>query len=325
MNSQSRLIVTLAMSLSCLFGQAEDVAYIRYFKNDHNFLSNLAMLSTNRRGISHLAVSYNEKNIPLKIERYSQNGKLEKRELLKYNENGQLIERGEYNDQGKYFQLTVIGDSEPWGKEFRTWRYPVNEPLTFTDQRSHFTLGDGEHVSKILFETIDGQKYGQIELDYDYLGSLGEERWRELPSGRVIRRFKYKFDVMAEVVQIWEFGHNGQMISNVAINQAPADELYKVPPPRTHNTLDEIEIIAKEIEENRILIPHGGVIPKTFWDELIIVNGDRLMIDFIELTESGVQFRLESEEDILTIPIHRVRSLTSRKGDVIYPKPIRTP
>lgn len=130
---------------------------------------------------------------------------------------------------------------------------------------------------------------------------------------------------MAEVVQIWEFGHNGQMISHMAINQAPADELYKVPPPRTHNTLDEIEIIAREIEENRILIPHAGVIPKTFWDELIIVNGDRLMIDFVELSESGVLFRLESEEDILTIPIHRVRSLTSRKGDVIYPKPIRTP
>ena len=62
---------------------------------------------------------------------------------------------------------------------------------------------------------------------------------------------------------------------------------------------------------------------QTFEDyELIIVNGDRLMIDFIELTESGVQFRLESEEDILTIPIHRVRSLTSRMGDVIYPEAI---
>jgi hypothetical protein len=45
------------------------------------------------------------------------------------------------------------------------------------------------------------------------------------------------------------------------------------------------------------------------------------MIDFVELTDNGVQFRLESEEDILTIPIHRVRSLTSRMGDVIYPKP----
>ena len=322
MKSQLNSIVILVISLSYLFGQGEDVAYIRYFKNDHNFLSNLSMLSTSRRGESHLAVSYNENNFPLKIEKYSQKGSLEKRELLKYNKNGQLIERGEYNDQGEYLRLTVIGDSEPWGKEYRTWRYPVNEPLTFTDQRTHFTLGDGEHVSKILFETIDGQKYGQIELDYDYLGSLAEERWRELPSGRIIRRFKYKFDIMAEVVQIWEFGKEEQMISNVAINQAPADELYKVPPSRTHNTLDEIEIIAKEIEENRILIPHGGVIPKTFWDELIIVNGDRLMIDFVELTDNGVQFRLESEEDILTIPIHRVHSLTSRMGDVIYPKPI---
>ena len=27
---------------------------------------------------------------------------------------------------------------------------------------------------KIVFQTIDGQKYGQIELDYDYLGNLYE-------------------------------------------------------------------------------------------------------------------------------------------------------
>tara|TARA_B100000214_G_scaffold359281_1_gene320559 strand:- start:288 stop:674 length:387 start_codon:yes stop_codon:yes gene_type:complete len=124
------------------------------------------------------------------------------------------------------------------------------------------------------------------------------------------------------MVQIWEFGHDGELISNVAIDMAPADQLYKTPPPRTHNTLDEADIIAREIKERRILVPHGGIIPKTEWDELILIDGQRLMVDYIELSDNGLLFRMKEEDDILTLPIHRVRSLTSRMGDVIYPKPV---
>tara|TARA_A100001037_G_C15113077_1_gene620004 strand:+ start:1013 stop:1993 length:981 start_codon:yes stop_codon:yes gene_type:complete len=305
-----------------LLGQSRDVAYLRYFKDDHNFLSNLSMMATERRGIPHLAVSYNENDLPIKIERISGKGSVDKREMLKYDESGKLIERGEYTDRWKYLSLLVIGDNEPWSQEFRTWRYKKNEPLTFTDQRSHFTIFDGAHVSKIIFETIDGQKYGQIELDYDYLGNLQEERWRDLPSARVIRRFKYKIDIMADVTQVWEFGYDGQLLSHVAIDKAPADQLYKTPPPRTHNTLDEVDIIAREIRGSRIIVPHGGIIPRTIMDELVMSGGELLMVDFVDITESGIKFKMEGEADILTVPLHRVRSLTSRLGDVIYPKPI---
>ena len=316
------------MLLSFLIGQSEDVSYVRYFKDDHNFLSNLSMMSTSRRGVSYLTVSYNDRDLPVKIERITAKGTTEKQEILKYNDTGKLIERGEYTEKWKYLNLTVIGDSEPWSQEFRAWRLPRNEPLTFTDQRTYFTIQDGIQISKIVFETVDGQKYGQVELDYDYLGSLKEERWRDLPSARIIRRFKYKFDLMTEfiqshaVVQIWEFGHDGKLISHVAIDQAPSDQLYKTPPPRSHNTLDEVDIIAREIKESRIIVPHGGIIPRTTWDELIMVTGDRLSVDFVNMTDNGIKFRMESERDILTIPFHRVRSLTSRVGDVIYPKPI---
>ena len=299
------------------------MAYVKYFKDNHSFLSNISMLATARRGESHLAISYNEKDHPIKIERYLANGGLEKREVLKYDEQGKLTERGEYDEKGAYSKLIVIGDSESWSKEFRIWRYSENEPLTFTDQRTRFTLGSGERVTKIIFETIDGQKYGQIDLDYDYLGSLAEERWRDLPSGRIIRRFKYKFDIMAEMIQIWEFGYDEELISNVAINQAPADELYKTPPPRTHNTLDEVDIIEKEIKAGRILVPHGGIIPHTQWDEMVLMNGEIMRVDFVDMTENGIKFRVKDEDEILTISSHRVRSLTSRMGDVIYPKSIQ--
>jgi len=307
---------------------SSDVYYVRYFESDHNFKADLSMLSTSRRGKSHLSVSYNDKDQPIKIERVSSSGIIEKREMLQYDANGMLKEKGEYTDRWKYLNLTVYGDDEPWSQEYRTWRYKQNEPMTFTDQRTYFTFDDGVQISKIVFQTIDGQKYGQIELDYDYLGNLYEERWRDLPSARVIRRFKYKFEHLYDyvephmVVQIWEFGHDGELISNVAVDMAPADQLYKTPPPRSHNTLDEADIIAREIKERRILVPHGGIIPRTEWDELILVNGERLLIDFVDLSDNGLQFRMKQENDILTLPIHRVRSLTTRMGDVIYPKPI---
>ena len=319
----SVLLLTMQIAVAQL-----DVAYVRYFQDDHNFLSNLSMMSTSRRGVAHLAVSYNEKDLPVKIERITAKGNIEKREMLKYDETGKLIERGEYTDKWKYLNLTVIGDNEPWSQEFRAWRFARNEPLTFTDQRTYFTIQDGIHISKIVFETVDGQKYGQVELDYDYLGSLKEERWRDLPSARIIRRFKYKFDLLTEfiqshaVVQIWEFGYDDALISHVAIDQAPSDQLYKTPPPRSHNTLDEVDIIAREIKESRIIVPHGAFIPRTTWDELIMVTGDRLMVDFVDMTDNGIKFRMENERDILTVPFHRVRSLTSRMGDVIYPKAI---
>ena len=324
-----KILLLIILSFSALMSQpANDVYYVRYFESDHNFKADLSMLSTDRRGKAHLSVSYNEKDQPIKIERVSSSGVIEKREMLKYNEYGILKEKGEYTDRWKYLNLTIYGEDEPWSQEYRAWRYKKNEPMTFTDQRTYFTMDDGVQISKIVFQTIDGQKYGQIDLDYDYLGNLYEERWRDLPSGRIIRRFKYKFERLHDyiqphtVVQIWEFGHDGELLSNVAVDMAPADQLYKTPPPRSHNTLDEADIIAREIKERRILVPHGGIIPRTEWDELILVNGDRLLIDFVDLSENGLKFRMDQENDILTLPIHRVRTLTSRMGDVIYPKPI---
>ena len=308
---------------------SQDIIYIKYFESDFNFKSDLSMLSTDRRGKAHLAVSYNSINQPIKIERVSSSGITQKLEMLKYDVNGKMVERGEYNQDMQYLHLTVYGEDEEWSKEYRSWRYKVNEPLNFSDQQTHFTFYDGVEVKKIVFQTIDGQKYGQIELDYDYLGYLAEERWRDLPSARVIRRFKYKFDIIyhgeepSTVVQIWEFGYDGDLLSSVAVDMVPADQLYLRPPPRSHNTLDEVDIIAKEIKESRILVPHGGFIPKTEWDVLLLVNGEQLFVDYFNVSDNGIQFRMEDEDELLTLPLHRVRTLTSRMGDVIYPKSIQ--
>ena len=50
---------------------SNEVAYIRYFESDLNFKSNISMLSTERRGLKHMAVGYDENNQPIKIEYFT--------------------------------------------------------------------------------------------------------------------------------------------------------------------------------------------------------------------------------------------------------------
>ena len=85
---------------------------------------------------------------------------------------------------------------------------------------------------------------------------------------------------------------------------------------------EQSEDVSKEIKESRVLVPQGGFIPRTEWDILVLVNGDQLFVDYFNVSDNGIQFRMEEEDELLTLPLHRVRSLTSRMGDVIYPKPI---
>ena len=241
---------------------------------------------------------------------------------MEYNKEKELIRKGEVNSKGQYIKLVVYSNNEPWSQEYQKSNYSKKERINFTDQRSTFLIPRGEHVTQIIFETVDGLQYGKIELEYDYLNFLSEERWRELPSGKVIRQFNYKFDLLSDVTQIWEYGKNGELISEVALDMVPADQLYRTPPPRTGNILDEYDIIAKEIKEKRIITSKNPIIPHTENDQLVLKTGQALEIDYVGTNQNGIQFRLNDSDGLLTIPFDNVRSLTSRMGDVIYPEAI---
>jgi len=312
------LIIVLQLSLNI----AQDIFYIRYYANEKDFIANVPMKASNRRGYDHLAAYFNDRNLPVKVEYYMSNGSLKKREVMEYNSEKVLIRKGEVNSKGKYIKLVVYSNKEPWSEEYQKSNFSEKEKNDFTDQRSIFFIPRGEHVTQIIFETIDGLQYGKIELDYDYLNFLSEERWRELPSGNIIRRFNYKFDLLSDVTQIWEYGKNGKLISEVALDMVPADQLYRTPPPRTGNILDEYDIIAKEIKEKRIITTKSPIIPYTENDQLVLKTGQALEIDYVGTSQNGIQFRLKDSEGLLTIPFDNVRSLTSRMGDVIYPEAI---
>ena len=301
---------------------ASEISYIRYYANEKDFIANVPMKSTNRRGYDHLTAYFNDKNLPVKLEYYMSNGSLRKREIMDYNSDKVLVKKGEVNSEGKFLELVVYSNDEPWSVEFQKSNSIEKESVNLVDQRSTFIIPRGEEVTQIIFETIDGLKYGKIELDYDYLNFLSEERWRKLPSGEVIRKFNYKFDLMSNVTQIWEYGRDNRLVSEVALDMVPADQLYRTPPPRTGNILDEYDIIQKEIKEKRIITSNNPIIPHSVFDQLVLKSGQSLEVDFVGTNQNGIQFRLSNNDGLLTVPFNNVRSLTSRMGDVIYPEAI---
>lgn len=317
---KSIIILILALVIGTVF--ASEISYIRYYANEKDFIANVPMKSTNRRGYDHLTAYFNDKNLPVKLEYYMSNGSLRKREIMEYNSDKVLVKKGEVNSEGKFLELVVYSNDEPWSVEFQKSNSIEKESFNLVDQRSTFIIPRGEEVTQIIFETIDGLKYGKIELDYDYLNFLSEERWRKLPSGEIIRKFNYKFDLMSNVTQIWEYGRDNKLVSEVALDMVPADQLYRTPPPRTGNILDEYDIIQKEIKEKRIITSNNPIIPHSVFDQLVLKSGQSLEVDFVGTNQNGIQFRLSNNDGLLTVPFNNVRSLTSRMGDVIYPEAI---
>ena len=317
---KSIIILILALVIDTVI--ASEISYIRYYANEKDFIANVPMKSTNRRGYDHLTAYFNDKNLPVKLEYYMSNGSLRKREIMEYNSDKVLVKKGEINSEGKFLELVVYSNDEPWSVEFQKSNSIEKESVNLVDQRSTFIIPRGEQVTQIIFETIDGLKYGKIELDYDYLNFLSEERWRKLPSGEIIRKFNYKFDLMSNVTQIWEYGRDNKLVSEVALDMVPADQLYRTPPPRTGNILDEYDIIQKEIKEKRIITSNNPIIPHSVFDQLVLKSGQSLEVDFVGTNQNGIQFRLSNNDGLLTVPFNNVRSLTSRMGDVIYPEAI---
>ncbi|MBT3299423.1 MAG: hypothetical protein HN657_06075 [Candidatus Marinimicrobia bacterium] len=314
--------ICLSLFLSLLLGQELDISYVKYYQTREDFLLQKSMMATERRSGDYVQVSFNEKNEAVLFEAINAQGQITSREALEYAK-GKLIRKGQINNHNQYTKMIDYRDNELWRKEFIDWWIVGNETLSLGGDQTRFTIPNGNEVRQIQFETIDGKIFGQIELDYDYLGNLSEERWQNLLTGDIIRRFQYRFDVMANVNQIWEYGRQGELISHMSLEMAPADQLYKMPPPRTGNSLSEAEIIMKEIQMKRTMLPYSAIIPRTEFDELLFKSGQRMSVDFISIGENEIKLKLSGTQEFLHIPKGRVESLTSRNGMVIYPEPIR--
>ena len=305
-----RLVVYFIFLVGILLSQ-ETTAFIKYFNNDRDFLGDKPMLASERKAVKHIRVSYNEASQPILKEWINTQGQPDKREIFSYDKEGKLLSRAILKKNNKPDKVITYGDSEPWGIEFRKYFYNDNVNLSYIDQRSEFQMSAGNQIEQINFFTVDNRHYGSISFTYDRLGFLTNEIWVKGPEIQIIRRFKYQYDIMAQVKQIWEYDRTDNFISHQALQQAPEDELYKKQPPRTGNLLSAAGLIIEELRSSRMVAPNPAFIPVTLWDQLVTNDEDRFDIDFLSMDEMNMKFREPNSQDILSISSDRVASVLS--------------
>jgi len=301
---------------SICYGQ--QISFMRFYANDHDYLSDNRLLATERFNKPYIQVFYNDNKVPIIREFIDLEENLVNKEIFEYKNEKILIRRYFLDSEQNPDSLIQYGIEEPWSLEFRK----VIKDRTknyFEGQESKFILNSSDQIQKIVFSNVQGFDYGEIKFIYDHLGLLKGEIWITLPNKTIIRRFLYDVDMLTGRKEIWEYGKNGQEISHVALTQPPASTLYKTPPPRIGNRLDEISIILEDIRSQDIDIPFDVFIPKTDFDLMVLTNTDSLMIDLLNINSKRVTFKIIGDTSALTMPIFRVESITSKYGERIYP------
>ena len=294
-----------------------EISFVRFYANESDYISDIRLLATQRFDQSHMQVFYNDQKIPQIKEWLDDKGETIKWEVLDYKEK-RLIRRYFLNIDQKPDSLIQFGQDEPWSQEFRK-SYDKSNRQYYEGQESKFILNESSQIDLIQFTNVQGKLYGEIDFIYNHLGLLIGEVWRELPSQKIVRRFAYSIDMLTMKKEIWEYDKNGQEVSYVVLIQPPADELYKTLPPRFGNRLDEISVLLEDIRTRDIKIPFDVFIPKTDYDLMILTNNDSLMVEIIELGQQKVTFKIIGESDQLTMPKIRVKSITSKYGERIFP------
>ena len=92
---KNSLIFWFLMTLQ--FSLADEISYLRYYANEKDFIANVPMKATNRRGYDHLTAYFNDRNLPVKLEYYISNGSLKKREIMEYNSDKVLVQKGHHH------------------------------------------------------------------------------------------------------------------------------------------------------------------------------------------------------------------------------------
>ena len=310
------LIKSILLYTSLLTSNYE-ISFVRFYANESDYISDIRLLATQRFAQSHMQVFYNDQKIPQIKEWLDDKGETIKWEVLDYKEK-RLIRRYFLNIDQKPDSLIQFGQDEPWSQEFRK-SYDKSNRQYYEGQESKFILNESSQIDLIQFTNVQGKLYGEIDFIYNHLGLLIGEVWRESPSQKIVRRFAYSIDMLTMKKEIWEYDKNGQEVSYVVLIQPPADELYKTLPPRFGNRLDEISVLLEDIRSRDIKIPFDVFIPKTDYDLMILTNNDSLMVEIIELGQQKVTFKIIGESDQLTMPKIRVKSITSKYGERIFP------
>lgn len=296
-----------------------NIRYVRYYASDNDFKADNRLMATGRLGQPHLQVFFNDLKLAVMKEWVNKKGVTEQREILEYDNQKRLFRHYFLNGEQNPVKVIQYGENEPWSVEFRKVIKKPKQFLDYAGQSSHFTVDEEIRIKAVKFRTIDGFDYGRIEFFYDHLGMLIGENWLQLPNNHSVRKYVYAYDLISGRRELTEYGSFGEELSHVILALAPADALYKYPPPRTGNRLDEVAIIIEDIQSKSIHIPLRVFIPRTDYAIMILNSGETLEIEFISILNKRVRFKMAATADELVMPLKRVNSIIDKFGEEIYP------
>ena len=294
------------------------ISYLQYFWTEKDFIAGTTMLKTERFSSDHLAVSYNETDLPVYLNWISGAGDTLRSELLSYSQDETLQGKTRFDSEGKITRILHYGENEPWSREFRNYYFPESQILSFMRQESEFSLDKSGNIQEILFKTVNGVFYGAILFRYNQHDLLTQELWISVPDNKVVRRFELEHDFLDKSCKIWEYGKSGDLVSYVALEMAPEDGLYNRLPTQKGNVLEEVFVIMEELRLNRITFSGPEFIPEMEWDKLVLESGEEIPVDYISTSKHGFHVRFLDERDELVISQSQVKMLTTRWGEILY-------
>ncbi len=312
------LFLIIGLGTLC-FGQVNRIAYFKYFQTEHDFIADNTLRIPARIGVAHLEVAYGENDQPVLVTNYSKLGLPRSYELHSYDNTKRLTRRAWLDSLKTVVRVIWYGEDEAWSEVFRDYAIDPTKHLSFQGQNSQFTFAASGRIGMVAFRTVDGFDYGRIRFKYDQQNRLIEEAWITLPDYQTVRKYVYQWVAEPVGLHLREYDRNQQLVSHVTLEQAPADQLYKVPPPRIGNILDEVDLVLEEISIHKTQLPYPALIPKSEWDRLVLKSGEELQIHYIGMSGSVVRFQQSGELDELALPLERVQVIISRYGERIYP------
>ncbi|NOZ74339.1 MAG: hypothetical protein GXO90_03035 [FCB group bacterium] len=311
-----RWFLPLAVFWSVGWTQPGQVAYLKYFLSRADFLGNAAVSAYDRKGKDHWIVFYNEQDLPIVLSKITASGDTLGTDILSYNNDQTLVQKYHFNQQNQLQWVELYGAQEAWSKKFREWAIPDNVRLTFEGQHTQVELDKMGHIRQMTFITVDGTPYGRISMSYTPRGRKATEQWTQLPNNKMIRRYQYSYDSEGRIRSLAEYGRQGELISEVDLTVAPADKLYRVPPPKLGNRLLEAETIIESIRQSKITLSHPATIPPLADDLLQLINGQLMVGTLIQSTSEGLKIRLSTGE-VLNIPVSQISWARSRNGSYL--------
>ncbi len=316
-----RLRCLLLISLGSVFISnhlyAQAVSF-RYFLTEQEWQTG-AQVDSLKTGVPGLKVYYNEENLPVSVQYLNREHEVWQERINRYDAKS-VLTSVTYFDQGRKATRKIIYEpDEAWSKSFRNYLFQEAVNISFDGAQTEFYFQDEGTLEKIVFYAVNGDSYGLIRFHYDYLGNIREEVWYKNPGHIPVRRFVYDFDINTGTRKLWEYDGEGEEVSYVELEMAPADALYAYPQPRTGNILDEVDLIIRDIRKTGISPAIPTRIPSTVWDRLQYKTGETVDIELVAIENGYITFSFPGEQEELHLPLSRVRQVRTRWGESVYP------